>query len=51
MKDGLNFKVQVKRRKRLPKYFKFGNSNVLAVRQDRGKWMFCFGEDVLREIL
>ncbi len=51
VKDGLNFKVQVKRRKRLPKYFKFGNSNVLAVRQDRGKWMFCFGEDVLREIL
>ena len=51
IKDGLNLKVQVKRRKRIPKYFDLGNSNVLAVRADRGEWLFCFPESMLKEIL
>jgi len=50
-KDDLQLKVQVKRRKKLPKYFKFGSCNVLAVRQDRAEWMFCFPESVLKDIL
>tara|TARA_R100000808_G_C2152433_1_gene161867 strand:+ start:4988 stop:5302 length:315 start_codon:yes stop_codon:yes gene_type:complete len=50
-KEDLNWKVQVKRRKKLPKYMKFGNCNVLAVRQDRAEWMFCFSAKYLKELL
>jgi len=50
-KDGLNLKVQVKRRKRIPKYFDLGNANVIAVRADRGEWLFCFPESMLKKIL
>ena len=50
-KDELNLKVQVKRRKKIPNYFDLGNANVLAVRADRGEWLFCFPESMLEEIL
>ena len=34
--NGIDFKVQAKRRRALPKYLRPGNANVVAMREDRG---------------
>ncbi len=46
-----DMKVQVKRRKKLPAYLKFGNCDLVATRQDRGHWVYILRESTLRMLL
>ena len=48
---GVELKVQVKRRKKLPAYLKFGNCDLVATRQDRGHWIYILRESTLKMLL
>ncbi len=49
--DGVELKVQVKRRKKLPAYLKFGNCDLVATRQDRGHWVYILSESCFKRLL
>tara|TARA_R100000329_G_C7603719_1_gene214143 strand:- start:1196 stop:1507 length:312 start_codon:yes stop_codon:yes gene_type:complete len=49
--DGYELKVQVKRRKKLPAYLKFGNCDMVATRQDRGHWVYILSESAFKRLL
>lgn len=50
-RDGLEFHVQVKRRKKIASYLEFRNANIVAVREDRGEWLFIVNAKTFKEIL
>tara|TARA_R100001594_G_scaffold27121_2_gene51842 strand:- start:2736 stop:3068 length:333 start_codon:yes stop_codon:yes gene_type:complete len=43
--------IQVKRRKKLPAYLQFKNCDLVATRQDRGKWVYILREDTFKKLL
>jgi len=43
--------VQVKRRKKIASYLEFKNANLVAVRQDRGNWVFIMSEEMFKDVL
>tara|TARA_R100001440_G_scaffold63643_2_gene83914 strand:- start:1104 stop:1406 length:303 start_codon:yes stop_codon:yes gene_type:complete len=47
----LELHVQVKRRKKIASYLEFKNANLVAVRQDRGKWVFIMSEEMFKDVL
>lgn len=51
MIDDWDMTVQVKRRKKLPAYLKFGNCDLVATRQDRGHWVYILSESTFKRIL
>ena len=51
MVDDWDMTVQVKRRKKLPAYLKFGNCDLVATRQDRGHWVYILRESTFKRLL
>tara|TARA_A100001515_G_scaffold26512_1_gene20370 strand:+ start:12571 stop:12882 length:312 start_codon:yes stop_codon:yes gene_type:complete len=49
--DDINLKVQVKRRKKLPAYLQFKNCDLVATRQDRGRWIYILRESTFKRLL
>jgi len=49
-KGDITLLVQVKRRKKIADYLKFKNANVVAVRQDRGPWVYMLSEEVFKNV-
>ena len=49
-KGDITLLVQVKRRKKIANYLKFNNANVIAVRQDRGPWVYMLSEEIFRDV-
>tara|TARA_R100001015_G_C4634182_1_gene200214 strand:+ start:3928 stop:4239 length:312 start_codon:yes stop_codon:yes gene_type:complete len=49
--DDMDLKVQVKRRKKLPAYLKFKNCDLVATRQDRGRWIYILRESTFKKLL
>ncbi len=49
-KGDITLLIQVKRRKKLASYLKFNNANCVAVRQDRGPWIYMISEEVMKNI-
>ena len=43
--------VQVKRRKKIASYSAFKNANLVAVREDRGNWVFIMSEEMFKDVL
>ena len=50
IKGDITLLIQVKRRKKIADYLKFNNANVVAVRQDRGPWVYMLSEEVFKNI-
>ena len=50
VRDELELHIQVKRRKKSASYLDFKNANMVAVRQDRGKWVFIINEEMMRHV-
>ena len=50
VRDELELHIQVKRRKKIASYLDFKNANMVAVRQDRGKWVFIINEEMMRNV-
>ena len=49
--DDMDLKVQVKRRKKLPAYLQFKNCDLVATRQDRGRWIYILRESTFQRLL
>lgn len=50
-RDDLVLHVQVKRRKKIASYLGFKNANLVAVREDRGNWVFIMNEEMFKDVL
>jgi len=50
VRDDLELHIQVKRRKKIANYLDFKNANMVAVRQDRGPWVFIIDENTMRDV-
>lgn len=49
-KGDITLLIQVKRRKKIADYLKFKNANVVAVRQDRGPWVYMLSEEIFKNV-
>ena len=49
-KGDITLLIQVKRRKKIADYLKFNNANVVAVRQDRGQWVYMLSEEIFKDV-